>query len=227
MKLLAIDTSTRNASLAVFDGPKLLKFAEIAPDLRTASALTPALSELFSSVNWKPKEVQLIAVTEGPGSFTGLRIGITTAKTLAYVANADVLGINSLRVIANRAPESVSQLSVAMDAQRRQLFVANFARDAKTLWQLEGELQIVDAVNWVENCTESTTISGPGFTSLIEKIPKGVELLSEEVRQPNAIALGELAYADDQTGRREDVLKLLPKYYRKSAAEEKLEDKGK
>ncbi|PHS00915.1 MAG: tRNA (adenosine(37)-N6)-threonylcarbamoyltransferase complex dimerization subunit type 1 TsaB [Blastopirellula sp.] len=227
MKLLAIDTSTRNASLAVFDGPELLKFAEIDPQLRTAATLTPALQELFNTVGWKPKDVELIAVSEGPGSFTGLRIGITTVKTLAYVTKADVLGINSLRVIANRAPETVTQISVTMDAQRRQLFVAKFQRDPKTLWQLQGELQIVDAVDWIENLSEKTTVSGPGITPLIDRLPRGVELLPEELREPNAIALGELAYADYQTGRREDLLKLLPKYYRKSAAEEKLEAKNK
>ena len=71
---------------------------------RTAQALVPAIRSQFDAAGWKPTDVQLIAVTQGPGSFTGLRVGITTAKTFAYAVSAQVIGVNTLLALAEQAP---------------------------------------------------------------------------------------------------------------------------
>ncbi|MFI4874343.1 MAG: tRNA (adenosine(37)-N6)-threonylcarbamoyltransferase complex dimerization subunit type 1 TsaB, partial [Blastopirellula sp. JB062] len=107
MKLLALETSLRQSSFALLEGDQLLRQVDIDPQRRTAAALTPALDEAFDQVGWKPPQIELIAVSHGPGSFTGLRIGVATAKALSYVSGAQVLGIDTLRVIAAQSPEDI------------------------------------------------------------------------------------------------------------------------
>src|SRR5205823_153504 len=80
----------------------------------------------LATANWLPKEVELVAVTVGPGSFTGLRIGVTTAKAFAYAIGAEVVGVNTLDALAAQALPSPSPLWAILDAQRQELFAAKF-----------------------------------------------------------------------------------------------------
>ena len=92
---------------------------------RTAQTLAPRLSELLRETDW-PAGVDSTWWWSpvGPGSFTGLRIGVTTAKTFAYAVGAEVIGVNTLAVIAEQAPRAAAPLWVVMDAQRQELFAA-------------------------------------------------------------------------------------------------------
>src|SRR5690242_11366028 len=102
---------------------KLLAEIELNPSLRSASSLAPAMKELLARAEWRPTDVQLTAVTVGPGSFTGLRIGVTTAKTFAYAVGSAVVGVNTLEAVARRAAaETRQRLSAVLDAGRGQLF---------------------------------------------------------------------------------------------------------
>ena len=92
MKVLSLETSCRRASLAthVADGGRLERIGESAlpAHLRTARSLAPATQRLLAESGWQPADVTLVAVSIGPGSFTGLRIGVTSAKTFAYATEA-------------------------------------------------------------------------------------------------------------------------------------------
>src|SRR5205085_2589499 len=88
---------------------------------------------LLKQVGWRPGEVELVAVVTGPGSFTGLRIGVTTAKTFAYAVGCEVMGVNTLLAIASRAPAGTARLHVALDAGRDEAYVASFSTDTGTL----------------------------------------------------------------------------------------------
>src|SRR5437773_12166637 len=104
MRVLALETSGTAGSVAVLDDEQLLTAVALDPAQRTARTLAPAIRDVLKHVGWAPTDVQLVAVTAGPGSFTGLRLGVTTAKTFAYAAGCEVLGVNTLEVIAGRAP---------------------------------------------------------------------------------------------------------------------------
>ena len=99
MRTLAIETTERIGSVAAFQGAELVAEARLTSDQRSAQSLAPALAELLKQLGWQAAEVDLIALTSGPGSFTGLRIGVTMAKTLAYAVGAEVLGVNTLEAI--------------------------------------------------------------------------------------------------------------------------------
>ncbi|EAQ77858.1 tRNA (adenosine(37)-N6)-threonylcarbamoyltransferase complex dimerization subunit type 1 TsaB [Blastopirellula marina] len=222
MKLLALETSLRQSSFALLEGDQLLRQVELDPALRTAAALTPALEEAFRSVDWAPGQIELIAVSHGPGSFTGLRIGVATAKALAYVAKAEVLGIDTLRVIAAQSPAHVNNVQTIIDAQRQEVFVAKYQRQESS-WNGDGLAKIVEIDAWIASLKVGDCVSGTALAKLREEIPAGVQILPESCWRPMAATVGQLAWSDYQSGARGDHWNLAPRYYRKSAAEEKLD----
>lgn len=223
MKTLAIDTSTRQSSLALFQGTDLLSVQWLDATLPTTQALTPLLKQLVDEEGWSPTDIQLVVVAQGPGSFTGLRIGAMTAKTIAYVAGAKTLGVNSLQAIAARCNEQVSRLHVVMDAQRGDFFHAAYDRDEHGKLRELQATRIIDQVELMNSLTAGESITGPGLKSKLGLVPEGVRLVDENYWAPTAEAVGRVGIADYLAGKSVDFWSLNPNYYRKSAAEEKLE----
>ncbi|MCA9264481.1 MAG: tRNA (adenosine(37)-N6)-threonylcarbamoyltransferase complex dimerization subunit type 1 TsaB, partial [Planctomycetales bacterium] len=102
LKVLALETSSFHGSVALLDGQMLLASRALPDDSRSAESLAPTIREVLTSVGVTPRAIELVAVTVGPGSFTGLRVGVTTAKTFAYAVSAAVVGVNTLEVLANQ-----------------------------------------------------------------------------------------------------------------------------
>lgn len=221
MNLLALETTERIASLAALDGPRVLCSSRLDPTRRSAQTLTTGIRLLLQEAGWKPTDIQLIGLTIGPGSFTGLRIGVTTAKTLAYVTGADVLGLNTLEVIASQASEKASPLWAVMDAQRSQVFAARFVR-LDDRFALNRETSIEDIEAWLAMLQPSESVSGPALTQLAGRLPSGTLVESSERWAPLAEHVGRLAFERYMAGERQNMWQLVPHYYRQSAAEEKL-----
>src|SRR5690242_6997614 len=120
MLILALETSDLGGSIALFDDGELLKYAALEPPQRSARWLAPAIDGALREAGREPREIGLVAVTTGPGSFTGLRVGVTTAKTLAYAVGCPVVGVNTLEAIAKRAATLQSPVWAVIDAQRQQ-----------------------------------------------------------------------------------------------------------
>jgi tRNA threonylcarbamoyladenosine biosynthesis protein TsaB len=175
------------------------------------------LNDLLQAIDWPAKSIQLVIVAVGPGSFTGLRIGVTTAKTLAYAVGAEVIGVNTLAVIASQAPQSAAPLWVVMDAQRQELFAAKFDGERKPI----GETRILAQDEWLSALAPCDRVTGPGLKRMRSLLPTGVEVVDESQWPPMAAAVGQLGWRDYCAGRRDDLWKLVPQYYRPSAAEEK------
>lgn len=223
VKTLAIDTSTRQSSLALFQGDQLLATDWLDTTVPTTQVITPTLKRLVDEVGWKPAELQLVVVAQGPGSFTGLRIGVMTAKTIAYVAGATTLGVNTLQAIATRCNEPVSSLHVIMDAQRNQFFHSHFERNEYGKYIPQAETRIVDQEAFYASLIAGESVTGPGLHNKHAMVPEGVRVLDENYWASTAEAVGRVGIADFLAGKSDDFWSLNPKYYRKSAAEEKLE----
>ena len=103
MRILALETSGSSGSVAALDEGRLIVERPLAAGSRSAQSLAPGIDSLLAEVGWLVGGVDLVAVTQGPGSFTGLRIGVTTAKALAYAGETQVIGVNTLEVIARQA----------------------------------------------------------------------------------------------------------------------------
>ncbi len=225
MKTLALETSGVTGGVAVLDGGAVLDSISLSQRAKTAQLLAPAMRDLLARVGWSPGDVARVAVTVGPGSFTGLRIGVTTAKTFAYAVGAEVIGVNTLEVIAEGAPEDCRRLEVVLDAQRREVFAGSFERDDSGVMQWRAATHIVAAETWLQSLCEGDIVSGPGLEKLVEQLPPGVTALDLACWTPTVAALGQLAHRLYEQGQRDDLWQLVPLYFRRSAAEEKWEEK--
>ena len=222
MRILAIETSGRDASLAVLEGvdgdaARLVRQVIISGQQRTAQVLSPRLRDLLEEVAWPVASIRLVIVVVGPGSFTGLRIGVTTAKTLAYAIGAEVIGVNTLAVVAEQAPPTASPLWVVTDAQRQELFAAKFDGER----QIIHETTILSQADWLRLLARGDYVTGPGLRRFGSALPAEVHVVEESLWLPMASAVGKIGWRDFRAGRRDDVWKLVPQYYRPSAAEEK------
>jgi len=185
--------------------------------------LAAGLRDLLGEVGWSPVDIDLVATCIGPGSFTGLRVGVTTAKMLAYCAEADVLGVDTLEVIAAGSPEDVPAVSVAVDAQRGQVVAGAFRRDAQGWPVAESAPQLLDVDAWLGSLPRGTFATGPILRKIADRLPQGIKLLEPDCWAPSAAVLARLAEHHHAAGRRDDLRTLVPRYSRRSAAEEKWE----
>lgn len=224
MNILAIETTERIGSVAAMRDGQLLCQRDLTPTQRSAQSLAPAVKALWAEVGWQAADVDLLAVTVGPGSFTGLRIGVTTAKTLAFCCKAEIIGIDTLETIAAAAPPEVDRLEVAIDAQRNEVVVQSFHRgDDGWFVPSQDSARLVDIDIWLGNLQPGTAVSGPILKKLTGRLPKTATTLPPQQSRPTAANVARLAARHHAAGRRDDVFKLVPVYSRKSAAEEKCE----
>ncbi len=221
VRVLALETSTFSGSVAALEADQLLDEIATPAGTRTAQTLAPTIRRLLTSVGWEINGVQLIAVTRGPGSFTGLRIGVTTAKTLAYCTGASLIGVNTLRVLAAQSEGTDKQLVWAVaDAQRQQLFAAQFRRDAEL--SCVRPTAILDKASFLSQLRPGEMVTGPGVQALTSELPASILASPETSWTPRACTVGKLASQLLQRDGPDDLWSFRPNYFRKSAAEEKL-----
>jgi tRNA threonylcarbamoyladenosine biosynthesis protein TsaB len=171
------------------------------------------------------QSLNLLAVAQGPGSFTGLRVGVTLAKTLAYALQLPVVGIDTLEVLAEQARESCGiggRLQVIMDAQRQEFFTATFQATASPIpLQRLGETKIISRADWLASLIAGDVVNGPPLENIAAELPSGFIIPASSLQRPLARTVGVLAYRAFHRGEAGDLWKLLPNYFRPSYAEEK------
>ena len=119
LNVLALDTSTERAAIGLGTRSGMV-YAETTDAARKHGRdLIPRLAEILAKGGLSPRDIEVIGVGVGPGSFTGLRVGVTAAKTLAYTTGAVLIGLDSLEVVACNAPAEVLRVSVVGDAAAR------------------------------------------------------------------------------------------------------------
>jgi tRNA threonylcarbamoyladenosine biosynthesis protein TsaB len=221
MRILAIETAGMRGSVAVVERDQLRAERTLDAPRRSAQSLAPAIAELLEEAGWQPQDVQLVAVATGPGSFTGLRIGVTTAKAFAYAAGCEVIGVHTLEAIAARAAAGVSRLWAVLNAERGELFAAEFARAADGALREVTPTSVVNGESWLAALAPGSVVSGPGLERLLDRLPAGVTALEPALWSPTASVVGRLGWQRYESGQRADVFALVPQYFRRTAAEEK------
>ncbi len=221
MKILALETTERIGSIALAEDGDVVSETQLPSDLRSAQSLAPAIQQSLEQAGWTPQDVQLVAVTAGPGSFTGLRIGIATAKAFAYAVGAEVLGVDTHEALALACPDDVSHLATVIDAQRNQVVARDFQRDGAGQLAPQAESALMDIDKWLETIAPGARVTGPILRRIGDRLPAGREPLPPELWQPTAANVALLAHRQYAAGRRDDLWQLAPVYSRLSAAEEK------
>lgn len=230
MRLLALETSGRSGSAALLVAGagstiELVEELAIGEGQRTAQALVPCVDSLLKRHGWKPRELDAIAVAAGPGSFTGLRVGVVTAKTLAYATGARLVGVNTLAAMADQIPPGRRgrRLWTILDAQREELFAACFGANGPEDPSDESATlaEVLPIETWLARLMPGDAVSGPPLVKLLGRLPAGVASISEGDWAPTAAGVGRLGARLLVSGAATDPMTLVPAYFRQSAAEEK------
>lgn len=226
-RLLIVETSGRVGQVAVALGPKLLQVRRLDEARRHARDLAPAVAELLAGQGWKPRDLHGVIVSRGPGSYTGLRVGIMSAKTLAYATGCALIAVDTFAAIALQAPEEVLAIDVLADAQQDKLYVQHFQRvDGADGWQAGSALEIVAAADWLRRRTPDAWVTGPGVQVVESRLPEDCRRVPNELREPQPQGLLRLGMARYRAGLLDDLWKLEPLYARPSSAEEKWQGKA-
>ena len=234
--LLAIETSIRRGTVALVQGERIVQ--QRLPDAarRHAQTLAVAVRSLLSDSGVRPAEVPLVAVSLGPGSFTGLRVGVMFAKTWAYAVGGRVIGVPTFWATAARCPRRFDLLTVIADAQRGELFTQTFRRTAASPdeihcdatgappgWTPVDTLHIEPIDRWLGGRTPGEAVGGPALPRIRDRLPGGCTPLEPEAALPDAAGIARVARALAERGQFADLWKLEPLYVRRSAAEERAE----
>ncbi len=169
MRILAIETSGTTGSVAAFDDSRSQATLALDPARRSARTLAPAIAQLLKQVAWKPRDVQTVAVGVGPGSFTGLRLGVMTAKAFAYATGAQVLGISTPEAIARNCADGPARVAVAIDAQRGEVYCGRYRLLASGEVEREVDVAIQSADEWLASLDEQVLATGPALVKLGER----------------------------------------------------------
>ena len=221
MLTLAIETSGLGGSIALLDGQQLLGERLLNAERRHAQTLVPEIQSLLREHGQRPAECELIAVSVGPGSFTGLRVGITCAKTMAYVTKAKLAAVPTFDCLAAGCPDDVNNVQVIMNAQRQELFIGRYQRGADGAWNELRRLVIERSMEWQAQLQSGDVVTGPGLDGISADLSSRCRVLDKSLWQPQARWVGVLGQRINQTGGNTSCWDLLPLYVRKSAAEEK------
>lgn len=221
MLMLALESSAKAASAALFEDGKLLSLSVQNAGLTHSRTLLPMAEDLFKNMGRTLSEIDVIAVAHGPGSFTGLRIGMAEAKGLAWALEKPITGVSTLEAMAFGGPDMEgTMLCCAMDARRGQVYNALFEiKDGKpcrltedraiAIAELEGELASYEKP-WV--------LLGDGAELCYKTLNKEkvkVHLAPEPLRIQSARGVGLAAMQYEPRPGEE----LLPVYLRLSQAE--------
>ncbi len=225
MKTLAIDTSNQTLAVAVVDGQEVLGQSQTMAIKNHSTALMPAIDGLMQAVGIAPKELEQIVVAKGPGSYTGLRIGVTTAKTLAQTLNIPLIGVSSLKAVAANCV-GVSQVIVPLfDARRQNVYAGAYQWHNGTL-----ETKIKDQhISLSELLTQLKAVDGQevlfvGADTIKFKDMIEVELPIAHINQvslwsyPNGVVLAAIAKEEAPVASIHD---FVPDYLKLVEAEEK------
>lgn len=224
MKILAFETSAKAASVALTDGGKLLAESYQNTGMTHSQTLMVMAQELLKTCGLCPKDVEAVAVASGPGSFTGVRIGVAAAKGFAWGGELPCYGVSTLEAMARNLGIWQGYVVPAMDARRSQVYTAIFHAQKGVLTRLEEDMAISleELREKIKNFEESIFLVGDGallcYNTLLEEVPALVLPPEHRMHQRAAgVALAAQAMAD--AGDPGKAAELTPNYLRLSQAE--------
>jgi tRNA threonylcarbamoyladenosine biosynthesis protein TsaB len=220
-RLLIIETSGRRGLVAVAHGGAVREARRLDEARRNAVArdLAPAVAELLRGQEWKAADLDAVLVSVGPGSYTGLRVGIMSAKALAYATRCGLVGVPTFAAIARQAPPECDRLDVIADAQQDKVYVQPFARQGES-WRPAGELNIRPFDEWLGGRDPRAWVTGPGLAKWRDRLPPDVARAPQPAWEPSAESMLAVGLARYEAGERDDPFALEPLYLRASSAEE-------
>lgn len=216
MLILGIEAATRVASVAVISEEKIL--AEISQEakLTHSETLLPQIEQALKIAN--VEKVDAVAVSIGPGSFTGLRIGLATAKALCYAWQIKIIGVPTLQAISYHFPTNNSVILPMLDAQKNRAYFQKF-RNCQPLSEIEVK-NIDEIVKSAGEIDAEIFLCGEVLSKIKVELPPNVRIAPPNCRMPRAVNVALCAKDLIDAGEISNVMNIEPLYIRRSEAEE-------
>ena len=231
MKTLAIDTSTMMASCALLDEDRLLGEFSLNQEMTHSENLVPMTKEMLDNLNLKVEDIDLFGVAIGPGSFTGLRIGIATVKSFAHVFDRPIVGVSTLEGLAFNLPYN-GYIVPMIDARRDRVYTGIYHRINGNLINVVEPtiMEVEELLGLLKEDYEKIIVNGNGtfiYRDIILNILKDkVDIAPINLNSCRASSIAELALAKYKEGYRDNYYDLVPNYLRESQAQRELRKKG-
>lgn len=233
MKIFAVDTSSEAASAALIDDNVLLGEYILNHKKTHSQKLMPIIDEVFTSCGLTPNDIDIYAVSVGPGSFTGLRIGVSTVKALAHASEKPVIGISTLEALAYNMPFCRYTLCTMLDARNEQVYNAAYRWNGMNIEVIEkpNAAHISECISRIKDKDDYIMFTGNGIRAnraFIEAELSDKALFSPQAyNEVSAAAVAQAAYFkayDDNNIK--SCIDILPVYLRKSQAEREYEERN-
>jgi tRNA threonylcarbamoyladenosine biosynthesis protein TsaB len=224
--ILAVETSGRVGSVALAQGPLIIDITRFSAPMRHSAELFVAIGQLLGRMALAPKDIGHIYISHGPGSFTGIRIAVTMAKTMNFANNVKIVAVNTLDAIAanatdyigadSRPDQSISNIASILDAKREQFFIATY-QNKNGHWAKTTEDCLMEAPEFVRRFggKEPVWLLGEGLVYYAHLFAgQGINFIDKEYWPAKAEKVHQLGWQMACENKFADPLKLTPHYLR-------------
>jgi len=218
--ILCLETATTVCSVALFDGDNLLAMREVNEGFTHAENLHLFIRDVLEEAVVKPADLSAIAVSKGPGSYTGLRIGVSTAKGLAYALQIPLIGIDTLQIMAMAARTAHGELehfAPMIDARRMEVYTALYNEDLELLSPVNALILNSESILQFKDLN-SLALFGDGMEKAIPLLSTLTSARLISTIRPSAAAMGMLAHARFAAKHFEDTAYFEPYYFKEFQA---------
>ena len=224
MSILAIDTATQVSSVAVLKEGRLLAELTMQGKLTHSETLLPHIEQVLKMAAVAKEELTGIAVSNGPGSFTGLRIGLAAAKAMSYVLGIPLVGVSTLQALAYQLPAPGVRVMCLLDAQKGNAYVESYRWENNSLQVVDSVqvAKITDIVAACANMNEQVILLGDAVQKKVAgklELPANVSVAPPHIVMPRAACVAMLGQEKLMAGETDNVMDLEPVYIRRSEAE--------
>jgi len=216
MKILALDTSTPVASLAVAEGKTVLAESSLPRSITFSRTLIPEIKRILDLTGLRVHDLDALAVGLGPGSFTGLRIGLAAAKGLAWAAGRPLIGVPTLEAMVQGLPPSPWPACPLLTARKNLVYAAFYQTGPEGRWERRSDFAAYSPEKLVQLIQRETVFFGPGLETCGPMLPEALGPLfragPKELNHPRAVWIIQTALDLLDRGVETDPLKIVPLY---------------
>lgn len=217
---LILETSHRVARIALAHGERVIAESALDEARRHGRDLAPTVKEMLAAQGWPARSIKAVVVSRGPGSYTGLRVGLISAKTFAYATGCALLAIDTFLAIGRQRPGFPRICDIIADAQKDKIYVQRFIWHADGQTQTIAPLEIRTFADWCAGASYGMIALGPGLEKYQARLPEGVLATAPETWYATPQSLLDVALERWRRGERDDPFAVEPLYLRPSSAEE-------
>jgi tRNA threonylcarbamoyladenosine biosynthesis protein TsaB len=228
LKLLAIETSTMTGGIAIMDGENFIAESRLNVRVTHSERLMKEIDHILRQAGMGIDDIDVFAVSIGPGSFTGLRVGLSTVKGFVYGSDKKVVSVSTLEALAYSLPFCKYPICPMLDARKKEVYAAIFKWEDDCLIKIMEE-QTTKIDSLVTNISEITVFLGNGailYREALKRLIKDRALFAPPQNlYPSPASVAYLAMMKVKSGQYDDPVTLIPRYMRRSEAEIKFQDR--